>query len=60
MPEQVLKNCTFIMACREFFGMLPGQTLQEFAKEVRELTTDEKKYFIELFTTVGYDATKTV
>ena len=55
-----LKNCTFIMACREFFGMLPGQTLQEFAKEVRELTTDEKKYFIELFRTVGYDATKTV
>ena len=55
-----LKNCTFIMACREFFGMLPGQTLQEFAKEVRELTVDDKKYFIELFKTVGYDGEENV
>lgn len=59
MPE-TLKNCTFIMACREFFGMLPGQTLQEFAKEIRELPTKDKADMIEMFKSVGYDATKTV
>jgi hypothetical protein len=54
-----LKHCTFIMACREFFGMLPGQTLQDFAKEVKELSPAERTQFIEMFRTVGYDATKT-
>jgi hypothetical protein len=54
-----LKHCTFIMACREFFGMKPGQSLQEFAKEVRELSLEERASYIEMLKTVGYDATKT-
>jgi hypothetical protein len=55
-----MKHVTFIMACREFFGIKTGQTLQDFAAEVRSLTQEDKAYFIELFKTVGYDATKTV
>lgn len=54
-----LKHCTFIMACREFFGHKPGQTLQEFAAEVRALTAEDRQAFIAMFRTVGYDATKT-
>jgi hypothetical protein len=54
-----LKYTTFIMACREFFGNKPGQTLQEFAAEVRALTPEDRAEFIAMFRTVGYDATKT-
>lgn len=49
-----MKECTFIVACREFFGMKPGQTLQDFAKEIRELTPDDRKEFQEMFLSVGY------
>ena len=59
MTEQVLKHCTFIMACREFFGYHAGQTLQEFAAEIRALSQKDKADLIEMFRTVGYDATKT-
>jgi hypothetical protein len=53
-----LKHTSFIAACREFFGMKFGQTLQEFAKEVKELTPEDRVEMIALFRTVGYDATK--
>lgn len=56
MPD--LKHCTFMMACREFFGA-NGKTLQEFAAEVRALTPKDRADLIEMFKTVGYDATKT-
>lgn len=59
MSEEVLKHVTFIMACRSFFGMKPGQTLQEFAAEIRALSLEDKTAFIEMFRTVGFDATKT-
>lgn len=55
-----LKHCTFIMACREFFGLKTGQTLQEFAAEVRALEPKDRADMIEMFRSVGYDATKTV
>lgn len=54
-----MRVMTFMMSCREFFGTKPGQTLQEFASEIRELTPEDKAYFIELFKTVDIDATKT-
>lgn len=54
-----LKNCTFMMACREFFGLKHGQTLAEFASEIRALTPVDKADLIDMFRTVGYDATKT-
>lgn len=54
-----LKQMTFISACREFFGKLPHQTLQEFAAEVRMLTMEDRAELIEMFKTVGIDATKT-
>ena len=49
---------TFVAACKNFFGMLPGQTLQEFAKELKALTPDDKAELIVLFRSVGIDASK--
>jgi len=54
-----MKHVTFVMACREFFGLLPNETLQEFVAEVRALTQKDKTDMIEMFKTVGLDATKT-
>lgn len=54
-----LKHCTFMMACREFFGAKQGQSLQEFAAEIRALTPKDRNDLIEMFRSVGYDATKT-
>lgn len=54
-----LKHTTFIAAMRTFFGMMPGQTLQQFAAEVRELTAKDREDFIGMLRTVGFDATKT-
>lgn len=58
MPEENLKHTTFISACKLFFGLLPNQTLQEFVAEIKALTPGDKKELIELFRSVGYDATK--
>lgn len=53
-----LKNVTFVMACNAFFGRKPGQTLQEFNSELKALTEKDRADFVDMFKTVGYDATK--
>lgn len=57
--EETLRHCTFIVACREYFGIRQGQTLQQFAAEIRELTTEDKASLTQMFRSVGLDATKT-
>ena len=37
-----MKEMTFMQACKDFFGVKDGQTPMQFAKEVRELTTDDR------------------
>lgn len=32
----------FIVACKEFFGFLPGQTLMQFKEEVAQLTPADR------------------
>jgi hypothetical protein len=34
---------TFMVACKEFFGFLPGQTLSDFSAEVKKLTEQDRK-----------------
>jgi hypothetical protein len=58
MDEQNLKQMSFVAACRQFFGLLPNQTLMEFANELRQLTPNDKAELIQLFRTIGIDATK--
>lgn len=58
MNDQNLKLMTFVAACKLFFGSLPNQTLVEFIKELKELTPDDKAELIQMFHTVGIDATK--
>ena len=34
---------TFISACRDYFGYLPGQTLSGFNEEIKKLTVEDRK-----------------
>lgn len=36
----------FIVACKQFFGFLPGQTLMEFKNEVAKLTPKDREDMI--------------
>lgn len=36
------KPTAFIVACKEFFGFAPGQTLMEFKEEVSKLTPADR------------------
>lgn len=58
MTEQNKQPVTFVVACKQFFGLLPNQTLQEFAAELRKLTPDDKQELIKLFAEIGIDASK--
>lgn len=57
MSELIKK--TFISACREFFGKKEGQSLQDFAAEVKAVQGPDREEMIKLFKTVGIDATGT-
>lgn len=37
-----VKPTAFIVACKEFFGFAPGQTLLEFKEEVAKLTPADR------------------
>ena len=36
-----------VKVIRQFFGQKPGQPLQEFADELKQLSTEEKRYLAE-------------
>ncbi len=48
------KSFTLISACRDFFGLLPGQTMLDFGKEYRKLSEQDKREFRAELTAIGY------
>lgn len=37
-----LKKMTFMAACKDFFGLHPGQTGLQFGQEIKALTADDR------------------
>lgn len=37
------KKLSFMAACKDFFGLKSGQTSMDFAKEIKELTEEDRK-----------------
>jgi uncharacterized protein YcgL (UPF0745 family) len=37
-----MKSMTFMSACRDFFGMKPGQTPVQFGKEIKDLSEQDR------------------
>jgi len=53
--EETMKNepKSFVVRCKEFFGLLPNQKLVGFAKELKELTDEDRVEFTEAFEKMG-------
>jgi hypothetical protein len=49
------QRMSFVKACRNYFGQLPGQTLQQFAEELKCLSTEDRKELCAMFGTVGIE-----
>lgn len=50
-----MKKTQFAVAMKNFFGMLPGQTVADFSRELKALTTEDRAEFKTLLATVGYE-----
>lgn len=50
-----MQTLTFAAACKHYFGLHPGQTLQEFTAELKKLTPEDKAELIRLFPSVGIE-----
>jgi hypothetical protein len=46
---------TFTQAMKEYFGLPNGRTISDFARELKELSTEEKKEFYELLVGAGVE-----
>jgi hypothetical protein len=48
------KELSLVSALKDFFGFLPGQTLQQFAVEVKQLSSEDRAYFKKHLEAAGY------
>ncbi len=46
---------TWMVACKNHFGLAPGQKLAEFAAEIKALTADDKADLINDFKAIGIE-----
>lgn len=44
---------SFVSRCKEYFGLLPGQTLMEFSAELKKLTPKDRAELVESFNKMG-------
>lgn len=49
------RKCTFVVAMKEFFGLLPGQKLTDFMVELKALNDNDKAYFQKGLEQNGYE-----
>jgi hypothetical protein len=50
-----MKQTSFAVACKDFFGFKPGQTMTDFMNELRQLTDKDKADLTKMFPSVGYE-----
>lgn len=55
MENANAKQVGFIVACKEFFGFKPEQTLMTFRDEVAELTREDKEEIRAGLIALGFD-----
>lgn len=50
-----MRKVSFMVACKEYFGMKPEQKLGEFMMEIRQLTDADRTELSALFPSVGFE-----
>lgn len=53
-----MEKMSFVKACKTFFGFKDGQTLAEFAAELKCLTDQDRADLTALFPSVGIEVTE--
>ena len=51
--ESGQKGMSFVSRCKSFFELKPGQTLKDFAEELRALSDDDVRGLVRLFNEAG-------
>jgi hypothetical protein len=51
--EQTMPQASFVKAMKDFFGLLPGQTVLQFGAEIRALSYEEKLDFVQGLRSLG-------
>ena len=49
------KKMSFMSACRDFFGLHPGETALQFGQEIKQLTTEDRAEIKEGLEKLGYE-----
>jgi len=44
---------SFVVRCKNYFGLLPGKTIRDFSAELKALTPEDKAEFCSLFNAIG-------
>lgn len=55
--EKEMEKVAFPVAMKRFFGLMPGQTVANFAAELKALTDADRAEFKTLLRGVGFDVT---
>jgi hypothetical protein len=55
MEERIMPQTGFVKAMRDYFGLLPGQSLLQFGAELKALSYEEKLDFVQGLRSVGID-----
>ncbi len=50
-----MQQKSFAVACKEFFGMRPGQTLADLMAELKSLTEKDRAELTEMFKSVDVE-----
>jgi len=46
---------SYVEAMKDYFGFLPGQTMSEFFRELKQLTDTDRAEFKAMLRSVGYE-----
>jgi hypothetical protein len=55
MEDWIMPRTGFVKAVKEFFGLLPGQTLLQFGAELKALTYEDKQEIAQGLRAIGID-----
>jgi hypothetical protein len=57
---EATKKMTFMAACKDYFGLHPGQTGLQFGQEIKALTEQDRKELREGLEKNGYEILQAV
>jgi hypothetical protein len=60
LEDWIMPKTGFVKAMKDYFGLLPGQSVMQFGAELRALSDQEKHDFAQGLRSIGIDCTDPV